>query len=93
MPWLLRLVEFDFKVKCKKGSSKQQADSLPRLSTSAETAHYKDEDEIPAFFLDYSGDHKIEDREFLHTEHQPLDECFATHEVPSLNDPVLTPTE
>ena len=51
MRWRLRLSEFDFEVKYKKGSTNSVADCLSRLSTRGETVTEID-DEIPCFVLD-----------------------------------------
>ena len=51
MRWCLRLAEFDFEVKYKKGLLYMQADALSRLTTTAETIP-DDEYNIPAFMSD-----------------------------------------
>ncbi|CDF38384.1 unnamed protein product [Chondrus crispus] len=48
IPWRLRLSEFDFEIKYKRGKANSQADALSRLRTAGETVHEID-DEIPCF--------------------------------------------
>ena len=50
--WRLRLAEYDFQVKYKKGKINTQADAVPRLNTAAETIVHDDSDDIPVFSLD-----------------------------------------
>ncbi len=51
MRWRLRLSEFDFEVRYKKGKANSQADALSRLATLGETVVPVDE-EIPCFTAD-----------------------------------------
>ncbi|CDF34164.1 unnamed protein product [Chondrus crispus] len=49
--WRLRLSEFDFEIKYKKGKANSQADALSRLRTAGETVEEID-DEIPCFMAE-----------------------------------------
>ena len=53
--WRLRLAEFDFEVRYKKGKDNQHADALSRLLTASPTVD-NDEDEIPSFLLEETND-------------------------------------
>ena len=50
--WHLRLAEYDFEVKYKKGKVNTQAGALSRLNTAAETIVHDNSDDIPVFSLD-----------------------------------------
>ena len=50
--WRLRLAEYDFDVKYKKGKINTEPDALSRLNTTAETITHDDSDDIPVFSLD-----------------------------------------
>ena len=50
MRWRIRLCEYNFQIKYKKGSQNAQADALSRLKTLAETIRHDDED-IPTFMI------------------------------------------
>ena len=53
--WRLRLAEYDFEVKYKKGKVNTQADALSRLHSSAETIPHDDNDDIPTFMTDLAN--------------------------------------
>lgn len=55
--WSLRLSEFDFEVKYKKGRINTQADALSRLETKGETSEDIDED-IPCFIAEHGLTHQ-----------------------------------
>lgn len=50
--WRLRLAEFEFDVKYKKGKVKTQADALSRLNKTGETIHDDENDDLPVFFIE-----------------------------------------
>ena len=50
--WRLRLAEYDFEVKYRKGKINTQADALSRLNTAAETIVHDDSDDIRVLSLD-----------------------------------------
>ena len=58
--WRLRLLEFDFEIKYKKGKANSKADALSRLLTEGETVKATD-DEIPCFMAEPAD--AIEDEE------------------------------
>eukprot|EP00171_Calliarthron_tuberculosum_P001457 IDg1457t1 len=55
MRWRLRLAEYDFEVRYKKGHINCQGDCMPRLDSDSHTVVEID-DEIPSFLLDTNGD-------------------------------------
>lgn len=90
MRWLLCIAEFDFQLKYKRRSANQQADSLSRLATNAETIYYDDDDAIPALLLPNTIENNSEQKEFLNIAYNPLDKVYATHEVPNTTNHVFT---
>ena len=62
MRWSLRLTEFYFKVKYKKGLLNTQTDTLLRLTTSVETID-EDDDRIPAFMEEVLSNELERDKE------------------------------
>ena len=80
--WRLRLAEYDFEVKYKKGKANTQADALSRLNTSAETILSDDNDDIPVFLLDLVNIELEENRDpdsvdFLDVQYAEQDELYA----------------
>lgn len=57
--WLLRLAEFDFEVKYKKGNADIQVDALSCSNTMSEAIPHYDNDDIPMFLL-YSVNLELE---------------------------------
>ena len=85
MRWRLRLSEFDFDVKYKKGSKNSVADCLSRLRTLGETTTEVD-DQIPCFNLD--EEHEIDEPPQEFDDWEDFDLLLATeeeeeHPVPS----------
>ena len=50
--WRLRLAEYDFEVKYKKGKINTQEDAFSRLNTATETIVHDESGDIPVFSLD-----------------------------------------
>ena len=61
--WRLRLSEFDFEIKYKKGKANSQADALSRLLTEGETIDAID-DEIPCFMAESADATEDEEEDF-----------------------------
>ena len=61
--WRLRLSEFDFEIKSKKGKANSQADALSRLLTKGETVDEID-DEIPCFMAEPADATEDEEEDF-----------------------------
>ena len=76
MRWRLRLSEFDFEVKYKKGSSNSVADCLSRLNTLGEAVDEVD-DGIPCFALE-EHDHVGETKELLPPDHEEWEDHDLT---------------
>ncbi|CDF36419.1 unnamed protein product [Chondrus crispus] len=72
--WRLRLSEFDFEIKYKKGKANNQADALSRLRTAGETVDEID-DEIPCFMAEPAED-TVEDEESF----DAIDDILALEE-------------
>ena len=81
--WRLRLAEYDFEVKYKKGKANTQADALSRLNTLSETIAHDDSDDIPAFLLEDELNVELklnrahDDDDFIELEYAEEDELFA----------------
>ena len=91
MRWRLRLGEFDFEVKYKKGNLNAQADALSRLPTSGETTVSVDE-EIPCFLAQLppgagtdEPSNEMEERDYSGTD------ALLTAERYSPNEELLVP--
>ena len=89
MRWRLRLSEFDFEVKYKKGRLNTQADALSRLRTDGETTTEIDTD-IPCFLLTDSSDGKEDSLDFLDLSYAEEDELLAVS-APTRDEQILTP--
>ena len=77
--WRLRLAEFDFEVKYKKGKANTQADALSRLHTSAETKPHDDNDDIPVFMNELDKNESIDqiDTDFIDLQYAKVDSELA----------------
>ena len=84
MRWRLRLSEFDFVVKYKKGLLNMQADALSRLPTDGVTQVEFDE-EIPCYTVDEQIGEADEEEDFIESDYADGDELLAIHgAVPSV---------
>ena len=88
MRWRLRLSEFDFEVRYKKGKLNTQADALSRLQSLGETTEELDQD-LPCFVIEdiYESEESNVDDEFFHLDH---DNILATMD-PTSDSELLEP--
>ena len=88
MRWCLRLSEFDFEIRYKKGKLNTQADALSRLQTLGETTEELDE-YLPCFVIQdiYEIEESDGDDEFFHPDH---DNIIATMD-PTPDSELLEP--
>jgi len=96
--WRLRLAEFDFEVKYKKGKINTQADALSRLVTTGETIPHDDNDDIPVFELDLVNaelelNRSPEDVDFIDVQYAEIDELYAGIESPTTSPTSFKPIE
>ena len=87
MRWRLRLAEFDFEVKYKKGKANAQADALSRLFTDADTIP-DDNDDIPAFLLDVVNveltlNRQNDTDDFIDVQYAEVDEILSATDDPA----------
>ena len=77
--WRLRLAEFDFEVKYKKGKANTQADASSILHTSAETKPHDDNDDIPVFMNELDKNESIDpiDTDFIDLQYAKVDSELA----------------
>ena len=95
--WRLRLSEFNFSIKYKKGADNHHADALSRLLTGAPTVNDDENDVIPTFMIepessdasstptvdvDTSQDNDEDTEEFLEVEYAEIDHVLAAQPAP-----------
>ena len=75
--WRLRLAEFDFEVKYKKGKANTQANALSRLHTFAETKPHDENDDIPVFMNELDESIDPIDTDFIDLQYANVDSELA----------------